>query len=208
MIISVPILVNGQAYFAILDYRASNILISLKILDNIKANIISKDGIIIFYDSQTTNRIGITSLILLQCGDKEVRCSMEVAKLPEDSPILIGYDLFAILGFGILGLPVDFPGEKKAPTMISAEEPDLIISSEVIEQEQNIEFIERKNYFLKQIILALTKHTESSLTQVGTFCTISKLIIELSLKKKKPIYIRQYPISQMLKPVMDEYIEK
>lgn len=58
--------------------------------------------------------------------------SFEVENLPADTPMLIGMDLFPILGFSIAGIPVDYPDSKGYPTLIEAEEPESLVSKDPI----------------------------------------------------------------------------
>ena len=66
--------------------------------------------------------------------------SFEIAYLPEDTPMLVGLNIFPSLGFSITGVPVDFPDAKVKPTAVEAEEPNSIILFELEEDEKDVEF--------------------------------------------------------------------
>ena len=75
--------------------------------------------------------------------------------------MLIGLDLFPVLGFLISGILIDYPDTKIQPTLIAKDEPDPIISPNFTDEEQDEEFKQAQATFLQQIQPALTTHTES-----------------------------------------------
>ena len=206
--IPVPLTLNDCPYLGVLDCGASNTIISSTILKDIQVSIIPQDGIIVSYQGKQERRIGITSPLTLRCGDKTIQQSFEIANLPEDTLILIGYDLFSILGFSIMGIPNNFPDTQPQPALIAVDEPDPIISSDPTKDEQTEEFKYQQTIFLQQIQSILIAHEQSLLTQPGTFCTIPESMVELPIPKDKQIYVRQYPIPHTLIPIMDECVEK
>src|SRR5579871_951017 len=108
---------DNHPYIALVDCRASNTLISSIILKDIQVTIIPQDRIITSYDRYQTNQISITFPITLQCRDKTIQQSFEIANLPENIPILIKLDLFSILGFSITGIPIDYLNTKTQLTL-------------------------------------------------------------------------------------------
>src|SRR5579871_2958 len=113
------------------------------VLKNIHADVIPKEGIIMSYQGIKEKWVGVTSPILLRCGDKSIKHSFEIANLPEDTPILIGLDLFPILRFSITGIPTHYPDIKPHSTIITIEEPESIISKEEVDDEKDKEFLEK-----------------------------------------------------------------
>ena len=85
----------------------------------------------------------------MRCGDKTVQHSFEVVPLPEDSPILLENDIFSSFRISIIRILVDYPDRQIQPLVIKAEEPDPIISSDLSNDEQDIEFKQRREDFLQ-----------------------------------------------------------
>jgi hypothetical protein len=50
-------------------------------------------------------------------------------------------DLFSALGFGIFGIPIDYPDTYTQCTLIMTEEPDPVISSDLTTEECDPEFL-------------------------------------------------------------------
>ena len=139
-IIPAPIMIDNHPYIALVDCGALNTLISSAILQDIQVTIIPQEGSIISYKGQQINWIGIMSPITLQCGTKTIQHSFEITNLPEDTPVLIGLDLFSTLGFSISRIPVDYLDAQVQPTLITSDEPDPIISPNLTDDEQDKEF--------------------------------------------------------------------
>jgi hypothetical protein len=137
-----------------------------------------------------------------------MECSFEIAHLPEDTPMLIGLDILADLGIGIVGIPVDYPDAKIKPAVIEAEEPHDIISSELNGDELDLEFKKERDSFLHEIQPVLTEHVQSPLTQPGTFCTVPESVVKLPIPDDQQLYVQQYPIPHTLQPLMDEAVVK
>ena len=146
--ILVPVTLNRQKYITIIDCGASNILISLAILKDIQATVIPQEGIITAYQGRKDKWIGITSPIILRYGNKMIECSFEIAYLLEDTPMLVGLDIFPSLRFSIIRVLVDFSDVKVKLTVVEVEKPNSIILFELEKDEKDVEFKQRRDQFL------------------------------------------------------------
>lgn len=117
----VPCTVNGKRILALLDSGAKCSAIRLDIVQQEGWTILPRRGMLIgVLQNVTAPRIGVVEAVL-QCGGKAVQCELEVIQC--DSECIIGIDLFAALGFKILGLPSDWPEPGKIqPTMVETVE--------------------------------------------------------------------------------------
>src|SRR5579871_6759803 len=203
-----PIMLEDQYFLVLVDCSTTDTLISSIVLKNIHADVISKEGVITSYQGTKEKQLGVTSPILLRCGDKSVKHSFEIANLPEDTPILISLDLFPVLGFSIMGIPTHYPDIKPHSTIITIEEPESIISKEEVDDEKDKEFLEKQDYFYKKVQPILDTHEKSPLMQPGTFCTIPESLVELPIPDNRVTYVRQYLIPHNLIPIMDKGVDK
>ncbi|KAF9273700.1 hypothetical protein BGZ74_004669, partial [Mortierella antarctica] len=97
-------------------------------------------------------RNGETELVELVCGKVQISAPFEV--LEQDAPIVIGMDLFARLGFQLVGLPdpelssdpIPAPVEDEKPTLKPLMQPDV---------EKTEKFIKDKEKFMRDIEGAL-----------------------------------------------------
>ena len=162
----------------------------MDILEDIQATIISQKGTITGYQGYQEKRIGITSPIVLRCRDKTLKGAFEIARLPKDTSILIGLNILADLGISIVGVPIDYPDMIiKSTDNMEQKGPDSIIDLEMIKEEQDDKFKDKRQFFLDKIDIILQEHLQSTLTQPGTFCIVPESIVNLPLSTDYQLYI-------------------
>src|SRR5579871_1940333 len=105
-----------------------------------------------------------------------------------ETPMLIRVDLFPTLGFSIAGIPINYLDSNIQSVLTEAEELELLVSKDPIEEENTDEFKQKQKEFMKQIELVLEEHEKSPLIQLDIFCTILESLIELPIPEDQNVY--------------------
>jgi len=93
----------GDQYQALLDTGATHSFISPEIIKKYSIAVNAKKGMIQLANKSMVQRIGETELVELVCGKNQISAPFEV--LEQEHPVVIGMDLFARIGFQVVGLP-------------------------------------------------------------------------------------------------------
>jgi hypothetical protein len=60
---------------------------------------------------QKSDRIGLIRDVVVEIGNKTFKHDFEVLNISDNTEAVFGIDIFGKAGFGILGVPVDYPPE-------------------------------------------------------------------------------------------------
>ena len=138
-------------------------------------------------------RIGIIRKKLLENGQKRVLVDLEVANLEDQETLIIGLDLFKLLGYEISNIPFTWPQPsdnhaKKMKPSYDDIRPNGVDQNGIAEEWKKV--LEDNQ--------ALPKNSKCKLPD-------AELTIET---KGDPVWIRQYPIPEGYKPAVDAKVQE
>ena len=105
-----PCLLSGDKLVAFIDGEASRSFVSQSWVKTKGIEVTPMKGIIKqFIDGSEQPRIGVAKSLMLENGTKALSVDFEVANLEGGEHLVIGRDLFPLLGFEIVGVPFTWP---------------------------------------------------------------------------------------------------
>lgn len=199
----VPIYVESVAIRALVDSGAnfSSLNKSFCITNNIPIlkYVEGRQPIIRLASAESTIKCyGYTPELRLKYNGKSYTFKFEVMNLAFEKPMSIGTDLMKVLGIGYYGLATSWD----PPSMEKLEEPFKDLPKP---NEDPFGTPSERNALLDSIQESI--HANESIP-FGTFCTHPDAIVYLDTPESAACYKSQYPIADMLKPKVQETVEK
>ena len=134
------------------------------------------------------NRIGIIENAIIRAGKHSAIINLEVVDLDDDLPFLLGMDLFGKLGFSVQNLPFSWPVEEKLKTQPTGEETNLEVDVPLPDGvDADGIAMEWKDVLQRNAALAINSTT-----------TLVDAILPINTGDADPMWMRQYPILQVL----------
>jgi hypothetical protein len=202
--IFIPVSINKNKAYALVDSGANISVISLKSVKAMKISYEVRNGeIVLAGEGNRVTRIGITDPVELRVADHRVTYRFEIMELDDDQTMIIGLDLFKPIGIYIGGLPTSFPTDIE-PIENPISEEDIETTPEIIPMSPALTNDEQ-NRFDATIRDVLKKN---SLIQPGEYCTLPEAIVHIKTPVGATVYQRQYPIARNLHSTVDKSIQE
>jgi len=187
-----PCYLNGERILGFIDCGASHSFISKNWVDQQNLTITPVNGIIRqIIDGSEKPRLGRLEGVLLENDTKSIMVDLEVASLEGGEELIIGMDLFPVLGFEIRGVPFTWPKQKD---VIPSEKPKPTIERPPDVDDNGIHISWKK-------VLEDNQALPASIS-----CQLPGA--ELSIDTdSKPVQIRQYPIAEGYRTAVDAQVK-
>jgi hypothetical protein len=127
-----PCILEGERVTAFVDSGASNSFVSKTWVEKCRVPIEPKEGAVYqFIGGSEQPRIGKAKSLTLENGCRVIQADFEVAELEGGEELVIGIDLFQLLGFEIVGVPISWPQtvkkiEETVKPVENFERPDAV----------------------------------------------------------------------------------
>ena len=191
-----PMHVNDHPVLALVDTGCSHSIVSTNVVDKQELKWQPVKGVITLANGTTVSRIGKTIKTLLRCNGVIHECSLEIMKTPYD--VILGMDLLSKCGIGVTGVPVSHadltnPTQLSDTNMLSSTQPCILPHPE---RDAVCDGIQAELEYNASI-------------DDSSYCTHPASVISLKLPAgTKPIFRRQYPVPERLRPVVSTQVEK
>ena len=190
-----PCVLEGQRVYAFVDSGASVSFVSKSWVEKMNWKILPRGGVIEQCDGGSAiQRTGIVEGLLLENGDCKVVVTLEVIDLSGDEEMIIGMDLFPVLGFTIRGIPFTWPSEpdlsattSDSECMSGGELPPGVDESRIADE-------------WKQVL------ADNAAIPKDSVCKLPNTEVVLNTGDAKPIWVRQYKIPEGWHPRVTEIV--
>ena len=197
-----PCLVNGVATSALVDAGAMCSFISLQLVQENQWAIERCEGMIRqAMSGSETSRIGQVVNVELRNGSRIVTTTMEVANLSGGIKVIIGLDLFRLLGYELKNVPILFPknGEIDINMDKKLKKKDAETSAE----------LEAYGIGEDGIPQAWRKVLEDNASlPASSTCPLEESEVSINTGDAKPVWIRQYPVPQAMEQKMIRRVDE
>ena len=192
----------GDQYQALLDTGATHSFISPEIIKKYSIAVNAKKGMIQLANKSMVQRIGETELVELVCGKNQISAPFEV--LEQEHPVVIGMDLFARIGFQVVGLPDPMLSADPTPAPVEDEKPTLKPLAQP-EVEKTEDFIKEKEQFMSGIDGALLENAE---IPISSHCPVPEMKVYLQVPEGVELFRRPRAFAHAQMPILDDAVEK
>lgn len=195
-LIKIPIKMNNEKIFAPLDCGSTITIISSKLRKKLNLQVIEMNTsltLITANGNRTTNK---WNLVKTNIEYNQRIIPVELLELDIDEPMLIGLDLFDKLGLYIGGIRPSFETKGENNIHVSRVKP----YNE--EDAYNNQIIREFEYQMFKVVDDNVKSTR------GKFCQLDIAVVPLDTGDARPIYINQYKIADVYKPLLRNYIKE
>ena len=116
-----PCLLEGERVIAFVDSGASVSFVSQKLVERMGWPVAPRLGNIQqCLTGSSTPRLGAVESLVLENGSKRLKVDLEVADLGGEEELIIGDNLFRLLGYRIQGVPITWPETAEEPSVPEA----------------------------------------------------------------------------------------
>lgn len=190
----------GDEYLALLDTGATHSFLSPEIVKKYSIPLNVKTGKIQLANKSMVERIGETELVELVCGKVQISAPFEV--LEQEHPVVIGMDLFARLGFQLVGLPDPELSTDPIPAPVEDEKPTLKPLT-IPEVEKTEKFIKEKEKFMCAIKGELS---ENEKIPASSHCPVPEMKVYLKVPEGVELFRRSRTFAHAQKPILDDAV--
>ena len=196
--IKIPLLVNGERIFAILDTGADRTCIDIDYARNdLKCELTKYCGDVLFAGCVSTNEF-YTGIVEIVCGKYAISHEVICFKMIQDYSMLLGRDLMPVFNLEVVGIPLSFTVPKCSGSEMDFSECLAPIVDSVVSDE----------------ILAKIKEgirdnlTENCQIIRADLCTLPYAVVALETGNAAPVCKRQYKIAHNLLIQIQERIDQ
>jgi hypothetical protein len=197
-----PVLLDDKELLAEWDTGASTALTSKVNAEGLGATIKPQQGWIQLAGGTRVPRIGTTSPVRVQIGDRVAYHEFEVMEHLDGPQVLIGNDLTDILGFMHIARLVEQYnqlGESCQAPVVDA--PEQLAPADFSDEEQAPHVLRLREAFERATAAHLAANAAIPL---NSFCPRPDAVVELPTEPGKTAYRRQYPLPQAQHAIIDE----
>ena len=195
-----PITINGIRIEALIDTGASVSIISEDLANFLEFESVPFEGQLRFAEKDSHSpRKKLKTPIILECGSKRVKLQPDIVSLSEDISFILGRDILAELGIGLINLPIYYPDE-----VIAEESDDCLLC----DSKQLAKIVTEDEDSSIPVALASYLEENEALDPMVP-CSLPKEGYRLHAKPNSPrIYRRQYDMCVTKQEALDAQVVK
>ena len=203
--ITVPIVLKGQRYNALLDTGCTHTFIDSKLVQKLDIAVLPMSGRITLGKSGiTATRKGVTLPMPVVCNSRQVYLTAEVMDLPAHD-FHIGMDTLHQFGFGITGLSNPATSFEGDMMLIPDKKPLIIPETKVPEEELTTAFLSARDEAMATIEPALAANSS---IPIDSCCPIPEMKVFLKVPDDTVVFRRQRPFAQYDQKLVDETVAR